>query len=54
MSSRVHIFVSRRARDEAVDRIMASFLEAHRLRPVDDRNRTAIGSPRPRYHWLCR
>ena len=35
MSSRVHIFVSRRARDEAVDRIMATFLETHRLRPLD-------------------
>jgi len=35
MSSRVHIFVTRRVRDEAVDRIMASFLEAHQLRPVD-------------------
>jgi hypothetical protein len=35
MSSRVHIFVTRRVRDEAVDRIMASFLEAHQLRPAD-------------------
>jgi hypothetical protein len=35
MSSRVHIFLTQRARDEAVERIMASFLEAYQLRPVD-------------------
>lgn len=35
MSARVHIFVTQRARDEAVDRIMATLLQAHQLRPVD-------------------
>jgi hypothetical protein len=35
MSARVHIFVTQRVRDEAVDRIMATLLEAHQLRPVD-------------------
>ncbi len=35
MSLRFHIFVTQRARDEAVDRIMAAFLDAYQVRPLD-------------------
>jgi hypothetical protein len=35
MGPRIHIFVTQRARDEAVDRIMAAILDTHQLRPLD-------------------
>lgn len=35
MSPRLHLFVTRRDRDEAVDRIMAAILDAYQPRPVD-------------------
>ena len=38
MSRRFHIFVTQRARDDAVDRIMAAFLDAYQARPLDEPN----------------
>jgi hypothetical protein len=42
MSPRVHIFVTQRARHEAVDRIMVNFLKAHQLRPIDRQQPTGV------------
>jgi hypothetical protein len=37
MSPRLRIFVSQRAREQAVDQAYAAFLDAHQLRPLDRR-----------------
>jgi hypothetical protein len=47
MSPRLHLFVTRRDRDEAVDRIMAAIVDAYQPRPVGRQERNGGQSLSP-------